>query len=371
MVASDRSGMSEEWENWRQKLFDRQVCYMLETDWHHSIKESPSHSFKTLETAWQQALHYAKRNDTVLLLATDNHQRIKIYRSRPKNLNTSQALSRAPLWSAETLAEIFQGAWVNGPDHGWGNAQIGWGGSMVGADIVSILPGYPENKDGVPEMLRELETVMERGPRAVISPVISNKLPRWKSVMQNDDPLGGLMRLGDYARERLPGRVIALCAPKEGIGTRLELITIILSARLNQPVYTGVTKEPTEPDDVIPMVLMLANAPQNHSAYLFPWEPVTPLTGQMLRPDYGVVDDTCNLMRFSGKEVFSCLGEESVIYILSQAGNEHHWQEVAGESEIHIIFIATSSKASEQENGWKQLVSAIIPALKNTGKNHH
>lgn len=358
LVASSRPGMTDEWQNWHHKLADRHVYYMLEGDQELQEGLSPACYFNTLDSAWQSALDCAADEDTVLLLATDDRLRKQIFDTRPRLPACPQWRDTSSLWPAATLAEMFQGTWVNGRDCNWGIDRIGWGSGMVGPDMLTILPGYPDQKGVVPKMEARLEAVMAAGAAAAVSPVISGSLPRWKPVLQTDDPLGGILRLGEYARQRLPGSVIALQTDAESMKARLEELGNVVSTTLKGSVHVGQAYNDPSITGPISGALALANAGPEHSIYIFPWQSPDPLTGRMLRPDLVVLDATSSLLT-AVKDYPASLHDEAIIFALISPGEQEHWHSLANGSD-HTVNLVVETKETGQPTGWERLISALL-----------
>jgi len=360
LVASGKPGMDSEWEHWKLNLSSRQVCYMLEAEPDNTQTLIPSKLFSTLEEAWQQALHLAKDNDTVLLLTQGHAARKQFFTYRQEQSFMPQCMNKSPLWSADTLAELFKGTWINGRKFGWGVDRIGWGKSMVGSNMITILPGsYPEKSENIAPMEAAVEKVIQTGAYAAVSAVISNKLPRWKPLMQTDDPYGGLLRLAEYARQRLQGLVISLSTDSDNMQLLLNLIRNYLSNSSNLDVCISNTKSDESLDQVTAVALALANTRPELLLNIFPWESDNPFIGQILRPDIVVIDGTCPILH-KPQKLFSSLKKETVIFALIEPEQEDHWHMVDQKSPMQIHLIISSTKDNNKTLDWERMSAAIL-----------
>ena len=361
LVASGRPGLAREWRAWPRALAGRQVHLMLEGEGDTAGEISPASYFHTMAAAWEMALDWAAEHDTVLLLATDSQQRLSLFHSRPRQSLSPQAHRGAPRWSAATLAELFQGTWINGPDSGWGVERIGWGADMTAPEMLTVLTGFPDQKDRHPAQVAELERTIAAGARAAVAPVVAIRLARWKPVLQSDNPLAGLLRLGRHARQRLEGLVIALCAPRPSRQCGGETLARALTGQAGQSVNVVAVAESNSLTPEITAALALANTRPGPAIHLIPWDAAEPIPLQILRPDLLVADLTGPPQDRTGDQFALLAGSADLIALIPPEA-EKYCRELA-QATPHSITLLPSTTGTDGNQGWAQVIAAVLEYL--------
>ncbi len=162
--------------------------------------------FGDVSAAWEALCLRGEDGDLAALLDADESVRNALFKadfSSPERL----AQGEAP-WSATELAELFDGAWVNGPASGWGVDLVVSGHEGAEAGCLAVVAGTPDDPDGVEKLENEIRYAFARGARAVAAPLVPPDLPRWHPVLVCDNAALGLERLAQASRRRSAGAPI-------------------------------------------------------------------------------------------------------------------------------------------------------------------
>lgn len=156
--------------------------------------------FDSVPAAWEALCLRGEEGGLTALLDADESVRNALFKadfSSPERLARGEAS-----WPATELAELFDGAWVNGPAGGWGVDAVVSGHERAEAGCLAVVAGAPDDPDGVERLENEIRRAFEHGARAVAAPLVPPDLPRWHPVLVCDNPALGLERFAQASRRR-------------------------------------------------------------------------------------------------------------------------------------------------------------------------
>lgn len=369
LVAMNASALSLEWQEWAALFPLEKICWMLTEEKDCSSENKGNQSkrcvevFGSIDSAWQEAMESAGTSEVVLLLESDAYLRKELFNTRSKRKYCPQPLhnsaSSAQLWSAEKLAEIFQGTWINGPAHGWGVGHVGIAGQASRPDGVTVLQGFPNQPDTVLNLEKKLKKAVGSETRAVISPLISGALPRWRPVLQADDPQKGIIRLGRYARRRLSALVVGLDFSEVLAQSIVSRVRVSLPDHLAKTLYLGEWPG-RESDALVSTALSLANTPQNKGLCFFRWGNESKAADRLLSPNVVIVDGQKLQSPENVDGVPDMLEMGMKLYIMAPKEDHRHWYGCKALSGIVVQCFSISANGSKHDNNWKMLTHALM-----------
>lgn len=120
----------------------------------------------------------------------------------------------ALLWQPSELPTLATAAWVGGaPAQQRACARLALAEphpSPFPAGTLVVVPGRARSLQEQVAIEQRTRTALAQGAWAVMSAILPPELPRWRPMLQCDDPAAALLALARVARERYRGRVTAL-----------------------------------------------------------------------------------------------------------------------------------------------------------------
>ncbi len=115
------------------------------------------------------------------------------------------------LWQPGELPAIARAAWVGGPPAAHrACTRLALDTTPDPAGTLIVVPGVADSAHSTADIERRTREAFAQGAWAVMSAVLPPELPRWRPMLQCDDPAAALLALARVARERYRGRLTAL-----------------------------------------------------------------------------------------------------------------------------------------------------------------
>lgn len=309
IIVSEESSAIDQFDMWLEKFNDKSICVVFVGTTKKQFDNSIS--FPTIETAYETVIHKAHEDELVLILDMNTEQRMECL----KKIKNTLFENRDTSLDLENIDKYFNGRWIGNVPYKKNIDNICWGEGEIKENTLTVLPGIYNDLELIQSTKNSLESSLNDGANAVITPVYSDTIPKWSPVFLCDDPLNGMLKLSDVKRSKIKGKVVSLLSSNKFYYSLLETD--------NDKIYVSQLDE--QYDQIIMNSINLINTPENlkYTIFLYPQMSLDLLSFRVLEPNILIYDTFDVQLNTDTLERF--IANISSLIILTSKENKKYW----------------------------------------------